>query len=86
MDARQLFTSEEQLIEGDKSPLVITPDLKFTVIQSYLSSEAHSKPLVNDNTMANNPFGGTRFYAYKGVIFEVLKNEYLNSITIFAAQ
>jgi hypothetical protein len=84
MDAKQLIADDEE-IEEDKS-LWIMPDLKFSVIQSYLPHETPSKPLVNDNTMANNPFGGTLYYAYRGAIFEVLKNDYLNSITIFAQQ
>jgi hypothetical protein len=68
-------------------PMWITPDLKYDDIEKYLPGEAAPKPLVNDNTMANNPFGGTLFYAYKGAIFEVLRhNNYLNSITLFAHQ
>lgn len=80
MDAKQLLSDPD----GANENLEITPDVKYSVIQSYLSSETPSKPLVNDSTTSINPFGGTMFYAYRGVIFEVLKNEYLNSVTIFA--
>ncbi|KAL0491260.1 hypothetical protein AKO1_009939 [Acrasis kona] len=73
-----------ELLDDGKN-LVVEPDLKFTTIQSFLSSLSHSKPLVNEDTTANNPFGGTMLHAYPGVIFEVLKNDYLNSVTVFAA-
>lgn len=35
---------------------------------------------------ADNPFAATYFYAYEGVIFEVMKNHHLASITLFRPQ
>lgn len=36
-----------ELLDDGKN-LVVEPDLKFTTIQSFLSSLSHSKPLVNE--------------------------------------
>lgn len=78
---------EEGDTEEDKNAVetegVITPDTKYSQIQQYLRGEPCSKPLVNDTTSANNPFGGTRFYAYANCIFEIMKNEHINSVTLF---
>jgi len=62
---------------------MITADTKYSQIQNYLKEEPCSKPLVNDTTSANNPFGGTRFFAYANCIFEVMKNEHINSVVLF---
>lgn len=35
---------------------------------------------------ADNPFSATYFYAYEGVIFEVMKNHHLASVTLFRPQ
>jgi hypothetical protein len=60
-----LVPHETEKIQDDK---VITPDMKFDEIQKIMGNKC-SKPLVN----ANVPFGGTKFFAYKNIIFEVLK-------------
>jgi len=64
----------------------ITADTKFSQIQKLLHSEPLSKPLVNDATSASNPFGGTRFYAYPNCIFEIMKNDHINSVVLFASK
>lgn len=56
-------------VPGDSfQPKYITPQMKFSDVQKLLGTENCSKPLVN----ANIPFGGTKFYAYKNCIFEVI--------------
>lgn len=55
----------------------ITPSDKFDSIHQLLGDGA--KPLIN----ANSPFGKTWYYAYENCIFEVLQNQYVNSLTIF---
>jgi len=64
---------------------VITADTKYSQVQEYLKDEQCSKPLVNDATSASNPFGGTRFYAYANCIFEVMRNEHINSVVLFSS-
>lgn len=64
---------------------LITPDMKFKDIHRILGGDStpHSRPLMNDHTLQVSPFGGTRYYAYQGVIFEVMKNDHLNSLQLF---
>ena len=65
----------------------IGPDEKFASIQKTLSKSQCSKPIVHDHTKANNPFGGTKFYAYKNCIFETMsRNDHINSVTLFKAE
>lgn len=70
---------------GKKRRRLITPDMKFKDIHRILGGDAtpHSRPLMNDHTLQVSPFGGTRYYAYQGVIFEVMKNDHLNSLQLF---
>jgi hypothetical protein len=58
----------------------ITPMSKFDSIQNHFGKS--SKPLVS----SSNPFGKTWFYAYKNVIFEILPNGYVNSLTLFSSK
>ncbi|KAG2391791.1 hypothetical protein C9374_013276 [Naegleria lovaniensis] len=62
----------------------IGPDVKFSTVQQSLEGTPCSKPIVHDHTRANNPFGGTKFYAFKNCIFEVIsRNDHVNSVTLF---
>lgn len=71
-------------VDGENSARnVITPDFTFSNVQKVIGEAKFSKPLVNNATVSNNPFGGTKFFACDGCIFEVLKNDYLNSVTLF---
>jgi len=70
--------------KSDNSDEFITADSKFSEIKKLFKDEPHSKPLVNDSTSARNPFGGTRFFAYPNCIFEIMKNEHINSVVLFA--
>lgn len=65
---------------------LITPDMRFREsIHAILGGDStpHSRPLVNDHTQQMSPFGGTRYFAYRGVIFEVMKNDHLSSLQLF---
>jgi hypothetical protein len=61
---------------------VITADSRWDQVQQ-LFGEDGGRPLVHGATLSNNPFGGTRFYAFDGVIFEVMRNGHLASVTLF---
>lgn len=78
------FRIPTEQFQNTKEKSYITADTKFSQIQKLLQNEPFSKPLVNDATSASNPFGGTRFYAYPNCIFEIMKNEHINSVVLFA--
>jgi len=63
----------------------IDPRWNWTKIQEALGT--CGRPLVVNQPYRysgiNNPFGSTHFYAYPGVIFEVMSNGFLASVTIF---
>ncbi|EFC43326.1 predicted protein [Naegleria gruberi] len=62
----------------------IGPDEKFSNVQKILDGTPCSKPIVHDHTKANNPFGGTKFFAFRNCIFEVIsRNDHINSLTLF---
>ena len=61
----------------------IDPDMKWSQIQEQLPS-APSKPMVYSVSHTANPFGATLFYALDGIVFEVMKNEHLASVCLFA--
>ena len=62
----------------------ISPDEKFSNVQKILDGTPCSKPIVHDHTKANNPFGGTKFFAFRNCIFEVIsRNDHINSLTLF---
>eukprot|EP00762_Andalucia_godoyi_P005598 ANDGO_00541.mRNA.1 UPF0183 protein At3g51130 len=42
------------------------------------------RPLVHGTTSARNPFGETRFYAFDGIVFEVMRNGLVASVCITA--
>ena len=41
------------------------------------------RPVVDNRGYQENPFGPRRFYAFKGIIFEVMRNDYIASILLF---
>eukprot|EP00123_Amoebidium_parasiticum_P000783 comp11683_c0_seq1/m.6221 comp11683_c0_seq1/g.6221 ORF comp11683_c0_seq1/g.6221 comp11683_c0_seq1/m.6221 type:complete len:426 (-) comp11683_c0_seq1:175-1452(-) len=63
---------------------VVTGDTTWTSIQSTLGP-AHGKPVVYDRGSANNPFGPTHFFGYSDTIYEVMRNDHVASVTLFAA-
>jgi hypothetical protein len=42
------------------------------------------RPIVDNRGLHINPFGSRRFYAFQGIIFEVMRNDYLASILLFS--
>lgn len=43
------------------------------------------RPMVSSASPSDNPFSPTYFYAYRHVIFEVMRNHQLASVTLFRA-
>eukprot|EP00761_Pharyngomonas_kirbyi_P000534 gb/GECH01000534.1/.p1 GENE.gb/GECH01000534.1/~~gb/GECH01000534.1/.p1 ORF type:complete len:437 (+),score=111.86 gb/GECH01000534.1/:1-1311(+) len=60
----------------------IHPSMSWNTCTELLG-KAEGQPLINNYKSTNNPFGGTRFYAYRGCIFEVMKCNYMSSVTLF---
>eukprot|EP01127_Copromyxa_protea_P008654 TRINITY_DN1993_c0_g1_i3.p1 TRINITY_DN1993_c0_g1~~TRINITY_DN1993_c0_g1_i3.p1 ORF type:complete len:336 (-),score=53.97 TRINITY_DN1993_c0_g1_i3:61-1068(-) len=65
----------------DEEAKVITPEMKWPEI-----SECYGKALTEPFFMPptkDNPFGGSRYYAHKDIILEVMENDYISSVTLF---
>lgn len=59
---------------------VVGPDTHWDTIKS-LKGEC-GRPMLH-NKGDNTPFGSTQFFAYAGIIFEVMSNKYLDTVTLF---
>jgi hypothetical protein len=46
---------------------------------------ASSKPALHTRLGGRHPFGPTHLYAYRGVVFEVLRNGCIATVTLFEA-
>lgn len=62
--------------------LGITADSTWGDIQTAME-DSGGRPLVHGSTLSNNPFGGSRFFAFDGALFEVLRNGHIGSVTLF---
>eukprot|EP00742_Colponemidia_sp_Colp-10_P002943 GILJ01003140.1.p1 GENE.GILJ01003140.1~~GILJ01003140.1.p1 ORF type:complete len:454 (+),score=54.12 GILJ01003140.1:99-1460(+) len=60
---------------------LINSDMTWTQIQQILGPA--SRPLVMSDGGTLQPFGPTYFYAYHDIIFEVMKNDHIASVTFF---
>jgi hypothetical protein len=49
---------------------------------NHVMGDALGPPVVYNKE--ENPFGPTLYYGYEGVLFEVMKNDYVASVTLFA--
>jgi len=66
--------------------LPIDPHMKWDEIQSLLEKYQMGKtgkPLIYNRGSTANPFGATFYYAYKDIIFEVMRNNYIASVCLF---
>eukprot|EP00397_Hematodinium_sp_SG-2012_P010930 GEMP01011056.1.p1 GENE.GEMP01011056.1~~GEMP01011056.1.p1 ORF type:complete len:474 (+),score=61.77 GEMP01011056.1:50-1471(+) len=74
--ARRPDSKEEQVI-----------DVRWSWTQIQDAIGVCGRPLVvnqpSRSTGAAGPFGSTHFYAYPGIIFEVMSNGYVSSVTVF---
>jgi len=71
--------------DGDDKYLVdirlVTPEMKWPEIKDCYGPNVTS-PFRYPRTK-DNPFGGTRYYAYPDIIFEVMDNDYVSTVTLF---
>jgi hypothetical protein len=74
---------EDEMVAMSSQYFVVRPDHKWVEIRKYYGPEG--KPFIIPSSK-DNPFGGSKFYAYKDIIFEVMdKNDYIASVTLFRA-
>jgi len=75
-------TEEEGEEEDDFDEVkLITPEMKWPEI-----AECYGKSLTEPFFLPaskDNPFGGSRYYAHKDIIFEVMENNHISSVTLF---
>mmetsp|Transcript_15971 Transcript_15971/g.22472 ORF Transcript_15971/g.22472 Transcript_15971/m.22472 type:complete len:433 (-) Transcript_15971:102-1400(-) len=64
-----------------ESCATVGPDCKWDRISNCFGSGG--TPMVNSGPRKENPFGSTLFYAYNGILFEVMSNHHLKSATLF---
>lgn len=63
---------------------IITPSTTLQKLQEYLNIKTQPAILHRSNsTNSVNPFGPTFFYLYEDIIFEIMANGYIASITLF---
>eukprot|EP01130_Rhizamoeba_saxonica_P007577 TRINITY_DN3063_c0_g1_i1.p1 TRINITY_DN3063_c0_g1~~TRINITY_DN3063_c0_g1_i1.p1 ORF type:complete len:203 (-),score=29.26 TRINITY_DN3063_c0_g1_i1:54-662(-) len=58
----------------------ITPEMKWIEILEIFNSDPIDEFI---SPPENSPFGGTSYYAFKDIIFEVMGNGYINTVTLF---
>jgi len=66
----------------NNSGLKITADAKWEEIQKLFGPPG--KPVVHTRESTVNPFGPTLFYGYENIIFEVMSNNHIASVCLFA--
>ncbi|KNC99074.1 uncharacterized protein SPPG_06021 [Spizellomyces punctatus DAOM BR117] len=70
-------------VVGFENGAVIGCDDLWNDVQSTLPTPS-PRPVVFNRGNHHNPFGSTWFYGFDGVVFEVMKNGYLASVTLYA--
>jgi len=56
--------------------------MKWSEIRDVIGVQVE-KPVIYNRSSNTNPFGSTYFYGFKGIIFEVMKNEHISSVTLY---
>lgn len=78
----------DKLLSNDSSmkQLSITPYTKWAEVQDFLTRPADKPVILNrtSSTNSSNPFGPTHCYGYQNLIFEVMRNSHISSVTIFS--
>ncbi|KMZ65975.1 hypothetical protein ZOSMA_303G00180 [Zostera marina] len=59
----------------------ITPNTKWEQVKSILGDGGRAAIQTQGST--NNPFGSTFVYGYQNVAFEIMKNDYIATVTLF---
>lgn len=69
----------------DVTPFVLTPCTKWDSVQDYLGKPVEAPVVLNRSSSTNttNPFGSTFCYNLQHMIFEVMANNHLASVTLY---
>ncbi|KAJ6678728.1 UPF0183 PROTEIN C16ORF70 [Salix viminalis] len=67
----------------DNSKQSITPSTKWDQVKEILGDCGRAAIQTQGST--NNPFGSTFVYGYQNIAFEVMKNDYIATVTLFQA-
>ncbi|KAF8406502.1 hypothetical protein HHK36_008591 [Tetracentron sinense] len=73
--------SGELFLEGNTPKHCITPSTKWEQVKEILGDCGRAAIQTQGST--NNPFGSTFVYGYQNVAFEVMKNGYIATVTLF---
>ncbi|XP_068640141.1 PHAF1 protein At3g51130-like isoform X1 [Aristolochia californica] len=78
-----IFTSEVEVLgqEGSAPKHCITPSTKWEQVKEILGDGGRAAIQTHGST--SNPFGSTFVYGYHNVAFEVMKNGYIATVTLF---
>ncbi|KAK3923140.1 UPF0183 protein [Frankliniella fusca] len=80
-------SSGEQMIESPPEPVKITTYSKWDEISQQLKPSERPVVLTRANsTNTTNPFGSTFCYGYQDIIFEVMANNYIASVTLYQTE
>ncbi|GLH11145.1 hypothetical protein R5R35_007163 [Gryllus longicercus] len=86
-DLRQTSAESNKLIDVSPSPVTISAYTKWDAISEQLKPS--ERPVVLNrasSTNTTNPFGSTFCYGYQDIIFEVMPNNYIASVTLYAGE
>ncbi|XP_042493914.1 PHAF1 protein At3g51130 isoform X2 [Macadamia integrifolia] len=72
---------EGHLEEGNAPKNCITPNTKWEQVKEILGD--CGRAAIQTQGSASNPFGSTFVYGYQNVAFEVMKNGYIATVTLF---
>lgn len=83
-----LEKSKPRLSQGDEEDLVITAYSKWSDVQSLLLRPEQRPVILNRSSSTNtsNPFGSTFCYGVHDIIFEVMQNQQIASVTLYQSQ
>lgn len=72
--------------DSSATDLTIDSFTKWSDVQEFLTKPT-DKPVVlnrSSHTNSSNPFGATHCYGYQNIIFEVMRNNHIATVTIFS--
>ena len=79
----ELISTKDSRAHASLGDLVITADSKFEDVQKVFGRSGLGS-VHNQGLGVASPFARTLIHAYQGVAFEVMRNGYLASVTLFS--
>ena len=71
--------------ENDEEEVIITAYSKWDAVQSYIMRPDQQPVILNRSASTNtsNPFGSTFCYGVQDLIFEIMQNQHIASVTLY---